>query len=65
MVRGSLILIADLALDFLAVLGFFYLFSQGYFSDLEGGDLNSVFLQLGVVGLALAGITVYLLLKKE
>ena len=65
MERGSLILFADLLVDFLAIAGIIYLFSQGYFTNLESGELNRIFLQLGIVGLVLAGITVYLLLKKE
>jgi hypothetical protein len=65
MKKGNLILIADLALDFLAIAGVLYLFSQGYFSNLSAKDLNTIFLRVGIVGLVLAGITVYLLLKKD
>ncbi len=65
MERGSLILVADLALDFLAIVGIIYLFSQGYFTNLESSDLNHIFLKFGIVGLVLAAVTIYLLLKKE
>ncbi len=64
MERGSIILLVDLALDFLAVFGFLYLLSHGYFTNLEKGSLDAIFLKTGVVGLTLALITVYLLLKK-
>lgn len=62
--RGNIILYADFAIDILALAGVFYLFSTGYFSDLEANELNGIFLKLGVLGLILAGATVYLLLKK-
>ena len=63
--RRDLILLADLVVDFLAVAGFLYLFSQGYFTNLTGASLNKMFLEVGVVGLLLMGVTVYLLLKKD
>jgi hypothetical protein len=65
MEKGNIILITDLVVDFLAIAGFLYLFSKGYFTDLEGASLDRLFMQVGVVGLILAGITIYLLLKKE
>ncbi len=64
MKSSNMILIADLIVDFLAVAGFLYLFSQGYFTGLDGEGLNRFFLITGGVGLMLTGVTVYLLLKK-
>jgi hypothetical protein len=65
MKRGNLVLFADFALDFLAIAGFIYLWSQGYFTDLSSEDLNSLFLKVGVAGLIMASATIYLLLKKD
>lgn len=65
MKQRNLILLVDLAVDFLAIAGFLYLFSRGHFTNLEGAALNKMFLQVGVIGLILTSITIYLLLKKE
>jgi hypothetical protein len=64
MAKRNLILFADLILDFVVIFGFIYLLSQGYFEDLDGQALNRLFLWAGAVGLILASITIYLLIKK-
>jgi len=51
--------------DFLAIIGVIYLYSKGYFSNLSGESLNKVFLKMGFIGLILASITIYRLLKKR
>lgn len=63
--RDSLILLADLVVDFLVIIGVIYLFSQGYLTNLSGDALNKVFLKLGVIGFILASITIYRLLKRK
>ena len=65
MKSSTAILIADLIVDFAAIAGFLYLLSQGYFTGLEGKELNKFFLITGAVGLALTGVTVYLLMKRD
>lgn len=65
MERDSLILLGDLVVDFLAIIGVIYLYSKGYFSNLSGESLNKVFLKMGFIGLILASITIYRLLKKR
>jgi len=65
MERGSLTLLLDLAVDFLAIAGVLYLFSRGYFAELEPESLDAVFLALGLLGLALITLTIYLLVKRE
>jgi hypothetical protein len=65
MERGNLILLVDLIVDFLVIVGALYLFSIGYFSNLGKDDLNTMFLKIGLVGLALMSVTLYLLLKKK
>ncbi|RMF91317.1 MAG: hypothetical protein D6733_01495 [Methanobacteriota archaeon] len=65
MTGRDIVLLADLAVDLLAVAGFLYLLRQGYFTNIGGESLNRIFLEVGVVGLVLMGITVYLLLRKE
>jgi hypothetical protein len=63
--RGNFVLWADLAVDFLAIAGFIYLWSQGFFTNLSSHDLDKLFLRIGLIGLAMASVTIYLLLKKD
>ncbi len=63
--RGNAILLVDLVVDVLAIVVVLYLFATGYFSDLSRSQLNSIFLKIGLVGLALAAITIYLLVKRD
>ncbi|GBE18415.1 hypothetical protein BMS3Abin16_01015 [archaeon BMS3Abin16] len=65
MKSSTAILIADLILDFTAIAGFLYLLSQGYFTGIQGEDLNKFFLITGAAGLALTGVTVYLVMKRD
>jgi hypothetical protein len=65
MERGNFVLWADLAVDFLAIAGFIYLWSQGFFTNLSSKDLDKLFLRIGVIGLIMVSFTIYLLLKKD
>lgn len=65
MARGNIILYADLAVDFLAIVVLVYLFSQGYFENVDSRSLNKVFMGLGALGLSLVAFTIYMANKRR